>query len=406
MSSLSVTRTRAKRDPFARIPVKGHKGITYRERADGSRAYSVYFNDGNGSPYKPVEGDLDAALEFQSEIRKAKRRGERIVSKKEVPTFNTLADEWIASKRHLRPWTAKLYTSALDNVLRPRFGHWLVSNIDADAVAALIRDLEREGLHAIDKTRPVRPLSSSTVQAYVLPLSGTLDLAVRRRLISANPVDLLTTDERPKARERKAPVELTEEQVQTLVESSEYLAGLPESRYDYSPLLLVAHRTGLRLGELLGLSWGDVDLKAGTISVKRQLARTGELAPPKTQQALRDVPLSADVVERLRRLRGDVVRRADEPVFQSRVGGRLSHRNAQRRGFEAARDWAGLDSSLTFHSLRHVAASRLIDAGLSPVAVASVLGHVDSTVTLKVYAHLFDRRSTHEAVRLAMGGTQ
>ena len=62
----------------------------------------------------------------------------------------------------------------------------------------------------------------------------------------------------------------------------------------------------------------------------------------------------------------------------------------------------GLPSTLTLHDLRHAAASRLIHAGLDPVTVAAVLGHEDAVVTLQVYAHLWDRKRSDEAVREAL----
>jgi integrase len=61
---------------------------------------------------------------------------------------------------------------------------------------------------------------------------------------------------------------------------------------------------------------------------------------------------------------------------------------------------------LTFHDLRHAAASRLIAAGLDPVTVAAVLGHEDPNVTLRVYAHLYDRRRSDEAVRSALAARE
>ena len=73
-----------------------------------------------------------------------------------------------------------------------------------------------------------------------------------------------------------------------------------------------------------------------------------------------------------------------------------------RRGFEPAAEIAGLDG-VTFHDLRHAAASRLIDAGLDAVTVAAVLGHEDASITLRVYAHRFNRQSRDEAVRAALG---
>lgn len=72
------------------------------------------------------------------------------------------------------------------------------------------------------------------------------------------------------------------------------------------------------------------------------------------------------------------------------------------RGFDRARDLAGLPGSVTFHDLRQAAASRLINRGLDPVTVAGVLGHGEATATLRVYAHLFDRRKTGDAVRKAL----
>lgn len=92
------------------------------------------------------------------------------------------------------------------------------------------------------------------------------------------------------------------------------------------------------------------------------------------------------------------------PIFASRNGKPLGHRNVTRRGFEAARDKAGLSKSLSFHDLRHATASRLIYAGLSVVQVAKFLGHKDPNVTLKVYAHLFEKGQSDEAIRQALSG--
>jgi integrase len=96
---------------------------------------------------------------------------------------------------------------------------------------------------------------------------------------------------------------------------------------------------------------------------------------------------------------------ADEsPMFASMTGGPLGHRNVARRGFEAARDAAGLPEHLSFHDTRHASASRMIDAGLDPVTVAAVLGHEDPHVTLKIYAARFDRQAKDDAVRAALAG--
>jgi integrase len=90
------------------------------------------------------------------------------------------------------------------------------------------------------------------------------------------------------------------------------------------------------------------------------------------------------------------------PIFASANGTPLGHRNLTRRGFEPARDLAGLPKHLTLHDLRHACASRLIRSGLDVVTVASFLGHEDPNITLRTYAHLWNRQKTDEAVRLAL----
>ena len=77
------------------------------------------------------------------------------------------------------------------------------------------------------------------------------------------------------------------------------------------------------------------------------------------------------------------------------------HRNATRRGFELAAAKAGVED-VTFHSMRHAFASRMISRGISSTVLAAVMGHESSTITEKRYIHLFDQQRTDEQVRQAM----
>ncbi len=163
-------------------------------------------------------------------------------------------------------------------------------------------------------------------------------LAVRRKLIAANPFDVLTTDDRPK-REEKQPVhEWTDDELAALGSAAERQALNPESRYNYAALIRLTARLGLRIGEVLGLRWEDFDKNASALRVRRQWLRSGEYGPTKTPAGVREIALPHSLRDELiaLRLRSAFSQDAD-PIFASRNGTPLGHRNVTRRGFEPAR---------------------------------------------------------------------
>jgi integrase len=265
-----------------------------------------------------------------------------------------------------------------------------IAAITPEHVAALNRDLEKKGL------------SAATITDYTKPLSGTLAFALRRGLIATNPYSVLTRDDRPRPKPKAPDHVWSDDEMDALIEASERLAKLPQARYDYTPLLRLALYTGLRLGELLGLQWQDIDLHEGELHVRRQWTRMGEYAPTKSNAGVRRVPSSPDVVKFLAAFKlispfsGD-----DEPVFASKSGKPLGHRNVTRRGSEPAIRAAGIEG-VSIHDLRHAFASRMISRGVEPVTLASLMGHEDARITLSRYAHVYDKRRTDEAVRQAM----
>ena len=213
--------------------------------------------------------------------------------------------------------------------------------------------------------------------------------------------------DRPVRAEAASAFVWSPEAVGSLLAASSRVAAKRLSKFDYTPLLRLTAALGLRLGETLGLTWADfvkdADDGAGVLHVRRQWLTSGVYGPPKTPKAVRSIPLPPGVRDELIALRlASRFSQNDDPVFASLSGSPLQHRNVARRGFEAARDEAKLPQDLTFHDLRHAAASRLIRAGLDPVTVAGVLGHADATTTLRVYGHLWDAAATAKAIREAL----
>ncbi|MHB8642838.1 MAG: tyrosine-type recombinase/integrase [Gaiellaceae bacterium] len=362
-----------------------YRGISYRECADGSRRYSVFFQ----ARYIAVEGGEGDALAYQAELRGKAARGELPAARTRA-SFGEVAEAYIASKHRLRAGTWKTYRATLDRILIPRFGETKIGALSVEHVAALIRDLERQ------------QLAPTTIQSYLMPLRGVMGYAVRRGLISVNPCDLLTRDDRPQQAEQRPDHIWSDQEIEALINAAEQMALQPEARYDYSPLIRTALLTGLRLGELLGLQWQDIDLHEGILYVRRQWTRAGSYGPTKTKAGLRRVPLSPDMLKYLTALKLRSRYSDDaQPVFASQNGETLGHRNSTRRGFEKAAKLAKLED-VSFHDMRHAFASRMIDQGISSTVLAKIMGHETSAITEKRYIHLFDQQRTDDAVRQAM----
>ena len=210
--------------------------------------------------------------------------------------------------------------------------YWQVAAVDEDAIAKLVRDLEREGLHAIDSERPKRPLSSSSITNYLKPLSGALALAVRRGHLAANPYRNLTSDERPRETDTSPAHEWSDEEIEQLLSASAELSTRRDARRSYEPLLRTAISTGMRLGELLGLQWQDVDFDEAVIRVERQWTLLGNTGAAEDQGAgARRIPFAAsDMLTLLRQLKEQAFAlghaKPEDHVFASKAGTPLRHR--------------------------------------------------------------------------------
>jgi integrase len=159
----------------------------------------------------------------------------------------------------------------------------------------------------------------------------------------------------------------------------------------------VALAVGLRQGEALGLRWEDVDLDAGTLTVRHALQRTNDglqLVEPKTVRsrrtiALPDMALAALRAHRVRQIEERLTAPYWEDhgfVFASTVGTGIEPRNLTRE-FHRLREKAGLEW-LRFHDLRHGCASLLMAQGVNPRVVMEILGHSQISLTLGTYSHV------------------
>lgn len=230
-----------------------------------------------------------------------------------------------------------------------------------------------------------RGLSPSSVrQIYTVARAG-LDAAVRDGLLGRNPVALV----------KRPGVQRGEARHPSGAEVAAVLRAAAGSRY-YLALVIVAG-TGLRKGELLALRWSDVDLDAGTLTVRGTLARINgqlKISEPKTARSRRTVPVAPAVVTMLKthrktqlaeRLRAGNQWTDTGLVICTEFGTPVDPRSFLRV-IETAAKAAGV-GGVGIHTLRHTAATRWLESGVHVKQVADLLGHSSIAVTADVYGH-------------------
>lgn len=214
----------------------------------------------------------------------------------------------------------------------------------------VVRRLQPEDVARLNVFLRERGVSASTRAKHLRVLGACLAAAVAHGYAARNPVRHLPRAERPRA-ERKEGAYFENEELPRLF--AEISPGLPTT------LLQLALKTGMRQGELLALTWADVDLGEGLIRVRRTIT-DGHLSLPKNRER-RDVDLTADVVALLGGWWGELGRPGDERLVLpgDTRSGNLVPATILRRELYPAMARAGVartgptGEKRTFHSLRH-----------------------------------------------------
>jgi integrase len=171
------------------------------------------------------------------------------------------------------------------------------------------------------------------------------------------------------------------------------------------PLFEFLAYTGLRIGEALGLTWADIDHDNALVRVHRQLTRGRVHGPLKTEAGRREVVFAPAIAKLLReRWLASPFKAQHHLVFCNTLGRGLDYRDVCE-DFRQTLKRANLSvvgERLTLHSFRHGYASLLISKGLNVVFVSRQLGHANPSITLQVYAHLFERADHATAARAAL----
>jgi integrase len=304
-------------------------------------------------------------------------------------TVGTYLTEWLAGKRNIRAGTRRAYADMLKPVIE-RLG-----DIELQKLTKSQLDLVVEWL-LVDGRRfgKAGGLSPKSVNNVLTQLTSALRSAERQGLIGRNVAALV---ERPAMTRR-------EMKTWTADEAARFLAYVADDRLAAAWMLTMF---GMRRGEVVGLRWSDVDLEAGTLTICKTRVSIGTQTieeDPKTERGRRTLPLPADVVAALRRLR------ATQAAERLRVGAGAYTQSGfvvvdelgvpylpvrWTRTFKRLATGAGLPL-IRLHDARHTAGTLMHLRGVPTAVISAWLGHASAAFTMRTYVH-----SQDEALRAA-----
>lgn len=369
------------------------------ERPNGGYVYR--WTDKNQKRHAIYANSLEELREKEAHVVADELDGIR--QEKKLLTVNELFNLWNELKRGLKDSTQKNYIYMYEAFVKDTFGKRRVVTVRKS-------DVKRFYNYLVDE----RGLKVSTVDGIHNVLHQVFQVAVDDNIIRGNPTALTMKELKKEYGSQIEPREaLTVAQQRAFFE---YLLHHPLYKHWY-PVFFIMANTGMRIGEITGLRWCDVDLEKRIISVNHTLVYYDHknekgcyfsINTPKTDAGRRDIPItdavkSAFIMEKEFHLAGDIKCNAqvdgyDDFIFINRFG-LLQNQSALNRALKRIiRDYnleiienassggkVQIMPNFTTHVLRHSFATRCAESGMSLKSLQYILGHVDIKTTMNIY---------------------
>jgi integrase len=375
---------------------RGHNEGSIRKRSDGTweARYTTGFDNKGKQIQKSVYGKTRNEVAMKLTLALEKLSTGKYIDPSHMK-FSEHLKNWLELKRNkIKPNTYDCYEQYIDLHIIPELGGIKLKNLKRKTIQDFYENKLIEG-----RLKDKGGLSSATIMKMHNIIHSALEKAVVDKIIASNP----TKDaELPKSDEK-------ERRVLSLDEQKVFITALAGDRLELAFLIEIT--TGMRLGEVLALTWDDIYLKEKYLVVRRTLARVKirdgggdgakyKLVPqePKTEKGKRLIPIPDALISRIEqhrlnqekeKVRYKEVYEYNNIVFCTQFGTYIQPRNYMRSFYRIV-EKAKIPKA-NVHSLRHTFATRMLEMGESAKVVQELLGHKNITTTLNTYTHVLEQ---------------
>lgn len=376
----------------------GEGSIRQRKTGLWEGRYTAGHDKNGKSVSKSVFGKT--RKECQQKLKQAIEESQGLVIRPERDyTVAQWLEVWfeVYSKPNIRPGTANYYDNYIRNHIIPAIGDIKLAKLTGIDIQNMYNKQRTGGRVQRYENMKDKGLSVRTIRGIHMLLHEALQQAVKEMIIPRNPCDTCTI---PKLEKKEMNIIPTEK-------IGCYLQAARNAGVE--PMFYLELSSGLRRGELLALTWDDVDVERCIINVDKQVGRiNGEIvvSQPKTPSSIRKVMVPRKAIDLLLEERE---KHPDCPyVFMSnRTGGMVDPNSVGRIHKRLLKD-AGIDGRIRFHDLRHTFTTICLENGADVKTVSAMLGHTSSSFTLDQYGHLTPQMQKAAADKMAdfMDGAQ
>ena len=328
--------------------------------------------------YETFYGGKKEAILRENEI-KSQLKNNSFVNKSKI-TMKELLEEWLEYSRDI--WSPKTYIANTHwcEIINKSIGHIKLQDINVKILEDFYKEL-RENTTYSDKT----------IQHFYTIITTSLKRAIIWGYIVNNPNSFI---EKPKVRKKEIQC-YSPEEVEKLLEC------IKNESLKYQAMIYLAIDSGARRGEIVGLTWNDVDLKKQTLNINKSVQYTKELGifekTTKTQTSDRIIYLSNKTIEILKAYQKEQLENKlklgskwenSKRIFTTIVGGDM-HPDTPSQILEKIIKKYNL-KRISFHGLRHTSISLQISSGIQAQIISKRAGHSSISTTHSIYSHFFD----------------